>query len=327
MSAKPRTPTTRAAVCLLLAGALLLGACGGDDGDKSSSTSAKDAAAERAKATAMFRKTFSANKKANSGQVDGNVEIVVTGVKRFSEPVNLSLTGPFQASASGVPKFRFNVNMQLSDGAYGADLTSANGSAYLSLGSTGYKLPPELQARLTEAAKGGKNGLSQALRPFGIAPDRWGKNARIVGVETIDGTKVVHLSGDISVRRFFQDVNRLLAYLTEFRITDIAGLPKSIPPQAVAALVRSTTAARGDIWVGEKDNVLRRAKLTLRFKVKQADRKHVSGVKTAKVTATLNVLEPGEPQRIAAPASTRPFSEASDLLEALGNQIQSDLGG
>ena len=79
------------------------------------------------------------------------------------------------------------------------------------------------------------------LDVFGIAPERWVKDARIVGDQRVAGIDVVHGTARIDAERFFVDVARFARVLTSLRFTEIAGLPEVIGRKLRAALVRLVT--------------------------------------------------------------------------------------
>ena len=93
------------------------------------------------------------------------------------------------------------------------------------------------------------------------------------GVETLDGTKVVHLSADVDIPGLAKDLDKLLSSAGGTGLNAIAGLPTGIGKDkgAVAKAVRS---AGVDIWTGEKDHQLRRITIKLNVDTPGAEGRH-----------------------------------------------------
>jgi hypothetical protein len=149
----------------------------------------------------------------------------------------------------------------------------------------------------------------------------------VAGTETIDGVKVVRVETGVAVGRFLRDANTLAGLLTAMRITRAAGLPPEIPPQARRVLATSVTSAKGASWIAVDDKVMRRAALTIRFRVAKAKRASVGGIATVKVVARVNVSQVGKPQRIAAPPERGPYANFLVLVGALGDFEDAKRGG
>lgn len=315
------------AVAALLAAATLA-ACGGGSSSDEDAGSAGDARND-AKAIALLRKqTFGPNAKARSGMLDGTIDVDVEGVPRFKDTISITQSGPFALSAgSDVPDFELSVSLGLRDRPYGGDLVLADRKAFIALGTTGYTLPDATSARIVKPAQAASNGLTKTLAVFYIAPQRWEKNARIVGDENIAGVDTVHVSTDVRADRLFLDASRLTGLLTSLRVTEIAGLPTSIDKGARAALVRSVKSGAGDVWIGKSDHVLRKAHLEMRLAMSQSDRRTLGGIKSLKLAADLNVSDVGRRQKLGKPAQLGSYQDLQGTLDVLGEAIRRDARG
>jgi hypothetical protein len=322
-----RTGSRVLAVAATIAAATLA-ACGGGSSDKGAASSARDAGKD-AKAIALLRRqAFGPNAKARSGMLDGTIDVDVKGVPRFKDTVSISQSGPFDLPAgSDVPDFDLSVSLGLRDKPYGGDLVLADRKAFIALGTTGYTLPDATDARIVKPAAAASNGLTKTLAVFYIAPQRWEKNARIVGDESIAGLDTVHVTTGVRADRLFLDASRLTGLLTSLRVTEIAGLPTAIGPGARTALVRSVQSATGDVWIGKSDHVLRKAHLAMKLAMSQADRRRLGGIKSLKLVADLNVSDVGRRQKVRAPSQLGSYQDLQATLDVLGEAIRRDARG
>jgi hypothetical protein len=315
------------AVAALLAAATLA-ACGGGSSSDKGATSAGGARKD-AKAIALLRRqTFGPNAKARSGMLDGTIDVDVKGVPRFKGTISITQSGPFDLPAGAdVPDFDLSVSLGLRDKPYGGDLVLVDRKAFIALGTTGYTLPDATSANIVKPAPAASNGLTKTLAVFYIAPQRWEKDPRIVGDESIAGVDTVHVTTGVRAARFFLDASRLTALLTSLRVTEVAGLPAAIDRAARAALVRSVKSGTGDVWIGKSDHVLRKAHLAMSLAMSQADRRRLGGIRSLKLVADLNVSDVGRRQKISKPAQLGSYQDLQGTLDVLGEAIRKDARG
>jgi len=156
---------------------------------------------------------------------------------------------------------------------------------------------------------------------FSIAPQRWAKNPRLVGNERIAGEDTIHGTAEIDTKRFFLDISRLTKVLTSLRITEIVGIPTVIDGQARAALVRSVTSAKGDVYTGADDKVLRQAGFDMQLKPSSKDRRTL-GFSSLTLKGQMNVTEVGTPQKIDAPKVAGTFDDLQTTFDALAESVK-----
>ena len=303
----------RVAVAIAACGALVaLPACGGDsDGSDRPAAAAQpgfdpDVVVEQAAAP---------NVAARTGHVDGRVTFTLKGVPGYEE---------FSAGVSGPFRFRKDASLpdydvELGARDYGVQLTSVGGRSYVSLGTTGYALPPAVRRRLVRSAAKGRNGLTRMLEQFGIAPWRWETDRVAAGTGRLDGVAVRHVTTGANVGRILRDANTLLGFMRSLGLTRAIGLPDEIGPAARRVIVGSVTSFAGESWVGTKDKVLRRSGFRMTFVVPRAKQAAVGGITRGTVVGRLEVTQVGRRQRIAAPASIGPFADFAVGLDALGD--------
>lgn len=296
----------------LAACAVVLASCGGDAGAPDRPAAAKaafdpDTVVEQAAAP---------NRAARTGRIDANVTFTLRGVPAAYREFSAGVSGPFRyRKDASLPDYALEVGAR----DYGVGLTSVRGRAYVSLGSTGYRLPDDVRRRLVRSAANGRNGLTRTLEQFGIAPWRWETERVAAGTARLDGVEVRHVTTGANVGRILRDANTLLGLMRSLGIARAIGLPDEIGPAARRAIVASVTRFVAGSWVGTKDHVLRRSRFDLDFAVPASRRAAVGGITGGHVAAQLNVTQVGKRQRIAAPATLGPFSDFAIGIDAVGD--------
>jgi hypothetical protein len=326
------TSAVRSKTLLLatLLAALTLSACGGgsDSGKGDGKPAASDKAQDRKDIARIIRQGFGPNPKARSGRLDGTIDLEVKGVPRYTGPIEITASGGYElAPGADVPDFRIDVGLVLNDHAIGGELVLAGGDAFIQLGTTGYKLPASITAKIRAPAVALDNGLAKTAGMFFIRPDRWQKNGRIVGDADVAGVPTEHATAGIRSGAFFEDVARLVRTLTLLRVTEAVGLPQKVTPAQRAALARSVTSATGDVYLGKQDHVLRKAHIEGKLRVAKKDRRVLGGMTSATLTGEVNITDVGKPQNIKGPHQLGSYDDLQISLDALGESIRNELRG
>ncbi|HWC27765.1 MAG TPA: hypothetical protein VG474_14340 [Solirubrobacteraceae bacterium] len=298
---------------VLVALAAALVACGGSNDDKA------DKPPSAADARKLLQQTFGPNPNASSGKLDGSVTIRVEGVRRFAEPVTLRASGPFNQSGDAPPEANLSVGLRLGSSAIGGELILIDDEALIGLGDTAYRIPDSIAATIRRPLRNSDNALTSVLAVFGIAPQRWAENPRIVGNETVGGVETVHATAELDRQRFFLDVARLTKVLTSLRITEVTGLPRDVDRRARVALSRSVKSATGHIWSGAEDHVLRKASFSMTIEPSAAERRTLGGISSMKVNGQLEVTEVGTEQRVEPPRNRGSYRALQTTLDALAD--------
>jgi hypothetical protein len=301
-----------------VAATLALVSCGGHSSKPS--PAGGDLAGDAEKLT---KQASGPNRAARMGVIDAKVTFTLAGVPGYEE-FSAGVSGPFRfRKGSSLPDY----DLQIGARDYGVGLTSVGGRSWVSLGSTGYKLPADVRRRLVKSSAKGANGLTRTLEQFGVAPWRWETHKRVAGFERIDGVQVVRIATGANVGRILRDANTLLGFMTSLGITRAIGLPHEIGPAARRVIVHNVKSFTANSWIGLKDNVLRKSGFTMTFAVPKADRAKVAGISKGKVVGELNVTEVGKPHAIAAPATVGSFGDFQVGLDALGDAQDAKSGG
>lgn len=294
---------------IALVAALVLVSCGGSDGGTQAGTS-DEPAYDAEKLTAQ---AAAPNAAARSGRIEGSVEIALEGVPDYPT-FSSSVSGPFQyRKGAALPDYELEMSVR----DYGVELSSVGGKSYVSLGETGYAMPPAVRRRLVRSSARGENGLTRTLEQFGVAPWRWETEKRVNGTERVDGFSVVRIDTSFNAGRILKDANTLMGVLSELGIMRAVGLPPQIPRSARRLVVKSVTSKAGTSWIDPVKKVIRQSGFTMRFKVAKADQAALGGITGGKVVGRLNVTDIGKPQKIRPPQTVSPYAEFALALDAL----------
>ena len=198
------------------------------------------------------------------------------------------------------------------------------GTAYVKLGTVGYRIPDEITRTLVAPAAGERNGLTKTAAMFHVNPHRWQRHARLTGESTVAGERVQEIEAGIRPERALLDLARLTRFLSRLGVTQALGLPTELGPEFRAALARSVTRASGKVWMGREDHVLRKARLEGSGVVARRDRKLLFGATSASLEANVSVTDVGVAQEIGAPKQLDSYSSLQLALSALGEAVRRD---
>ena len=317
----------KATVLVALLVAATLAACGDDSSDGGEPFKGTKADSHAA-AEKIIEQAIAPNPKASSGRVEGTIDLNIKGVERFKGTTQVTANGVYNLpGGASVPDFDVDVGLSLNGDGLGGALVLADSTGYIRLGNTGYKLPDAVSQKLVEPAAAAKNGLTKTAAMFYINPQDWQRDAQLVGDASVGGVTVQHVKAEIRPERLFLDASRLVRLLTTLRVTQAVGLPTALGPKVRSALVRSVKVAKGEVWVGKSDHVLRKAQLEGELVVAERDRQLLGGVTGATVDGVINVTEIGEPQKISAPTQLGSYSALQLSLSALGESVRNKIRG
>lgn len=304
-----------------LVAAMTFSGCGGSSSDAGGSND--DPAASGAAAQKLIDQAIAPNPNAATARIDGTIDVQIKGVPRFAGTTEVTVGGVYDLpDGAEVPDLDMDVGLVLNDHAIGGALVLSDGKGFVKLANTGYKLPDAISQKIVAPAPAARNGLTKTGAIFSINPQDWQRDAKLVGDAKVAGESTQHVTAEIRPDRFFADIARLTHLLTLLRVTQAVGLPTELGPKVRAALVRSVKVAKGEVWIGSDDKVLRKAHLEGRIDVAERDRKVLGGVTGATLDAVINVSEVGDPHEVTAPKQLGSYSALQLSLDALGDAVR-----
>lgn len=303
---------TRAVVALLAVAlaVVAIGACAGGGGSPDPQ--------------ALIRDTFDSQRPIESGRLDLSFSLSASGSAALSEPVSLSLSGPFQGLGSGrLPRFALQLGLTTAGHTALAGVTSTGDRFYLELGGAWFAAPESTvtalrqgYAQATRAA--GSTRSRSTFSSLGIDPGSWLTHPVRVGTVQEGGVASAHLVAGLNVQRFLADAAKLSGAGGALGLGGSAQGAGLLSPAEIPALASSVGAARVDVYTGAEDHVLRRLSLSASISTTPAARAALGGLRTGTLQLQLRFSDLGRPQSIAPPSATLPLSELTDALRHSG---------
>ena len=296
-----------AAVLLLatsLACALALVACGGDDGGGD-----VEGLLDRA-----FRKSI------KSADLTIDAQVAIDGLQGFERPVRIEASGPYIGGRRALPQ----LDIDLKIGAQGAGQTVQSGllstgdRAFVKFGGEFYEQRRADVERANRELRRGRSGAGGSLRDFGLDPRRWVVDARDEGVETVHGVEARHISGRLDTRSLFRDLNRLVERSASAVGGPSPDVPDPLSPEEIDRLAEIVRSPSFDVYVGEKDEIVRRVSAGLEIRVPEADRSQLGGIEAGSLRFSVELANVNGDQQVQAPPQSRPIGDLTKQLGGLG---------
>ena len=305
--------TLLALLALVLATSFLV-ACGGGDGGGSG-----DEASADTDVNTLLDKTFSGDKKVESGKIDLSLDVDVSGDDSISGPISVRLSGPFETQGeSRLPKFALTAEVQGQGQNIKAGATSTGDKGFVNFNGQDYVLSDQVfdqfKAGYEQAQQEAKNksGSQPTLASLGLNPRAWLTNPTNAGEGKVGDTDVIRITGGLDLSKFLDDVNKALEEAGSLGVQS-GQIPSKITPAQKQQVMDAVQDVKVEIATGKDDAILRRMKVDLTAK----DPSGGSG-ESAKVAFDLQLLDVGEDQDFAEPSNTKPFDQLLSQLGGLG---------
>jgi hypothetical protein len=303
------TRLIRPAVLLAAVGALaaVLVACGGGSDDPMK----------------LLKQTFSGDHKIKSGKLNVSIDVAAKGVQGLTQPVKISLTGPFQSQGSGdLPNFDLNLTFSGGGQSFSAGAVNTGEKGYLEFQGQAYEVPTNVYDQFKQGFeqaqdKGKSNNRGNALKQLGLDPLDWLKDPKTEGEEDVGGTNTKHVSADIDVPKFVDDLNVLLQNASKLGAQNASRLPQGITAQQRQQIENAVESATFDVWTGADDNTLRKLQLKLSIQG--------SNGQSGDLGFAVEIDDLNSNQTINAPANAKPLADLNRQLGGLG--LGGALGG
>jgi hypothetical protein len=291
-----RTRLTRiralAAICLALAAALLVAACG-SGGNKEDPKQ-------------VLTQTFNNPTPIQSGTFDLDLRIETSGGTNPGK-FEAKLGGKFQSRPNGqFPLFDVDVSLHGDSGDQSVSgsggLTSTGSQAFVKFQGTEYRVPQQLYDEFVttyaQLQGQGSNQSSGLLQRLNIDLANWLTDLSNEGTESVEGQQTIHISGKANVPQIVADVRKIAQ-----RAGSTVG---NVNLQQLSQLNSAVQSGDVDVNTGETDKLLRR--LQLHFELKPPPGTP-GAPDSLTIDAQLNLADVNKPQTIQAPAGAQPLSD------------------
>jgi hypothetical protein len=278
----------------------------------------------------LLKQTFSGTHKISSGDLRLRLTITPSGSSTLRGPITLEFGGPFQSRGKGkLPQSNFSISVSALGKSATLGIISTGTSGYVSLDGQSYQLPQATFQRLESnfaqvASPSGSGSGKSALSQFGIQPLNWLMNPAIVGSESVGGASTTHIRAGVNVPALVSGFSQFLQKASALGVTGTAKYPSGLAPSTQSHIASEIQNPSFDVWTGNDDKTMRRLQVGLTIPVSGQTSSELGGITSATVGLSIQYLNLNQPQTIAAPTSTQPYSQFQAKIESF---IQALTGG
>ncbi len=309
---------TAVALLALASCVFLLSACSGSSGS----------------AESLLSETFSGHTPIESGKVNLSFSLSATGKSATTQPLAVTLTGPFENTGSGkLPRFDLQLQLSAAGHPLAAGTTSTGSALFVQLGGTWFSMPSSTYKTIEEGyAKATSTAATSKVRStfsaLGIEPGHWLTDPTQVGTTTIAGDPTVHLTAAVDIPALLADVSKLSQAGSSLGLSSpVGGSSSGLSPALVTELAKSIKAAHVDIYTGQSDHSLRRLEVTAIVSGTPQTQALLGGLSSARLKILLEFSSLNKPQTISAPANPQPPSQLLPALQQLVGVLQGTSSG
>jgi hypothetical protein len=307
-----RSPLRRRAAAVLLlpaaAGAMGLVACGrgGDEKD----------------AKALLDKAF--RQSIRSADVKLDARLHANGLPTPSKAVRIQASGPYKQNKGKLPSY--DIDLRVATGGGGQVVStgrlSTGDRAFVKFEDIFYELPRSGVERANRSLRADRRQRS-VLKQIGLNARAWVRRAKVEGDEKVAGVDTTHVSGSLDAPRLLQDLNRFVERSARALGATAGQVPRRLSSSELHKVAEVVKDPNFDVYVGKRDDIVRRMSGRLELQVPKKDRGEVGGLKGGSMEFTLEFSDVNGNQKIVAPAKAR---RLSDLTRSLGASALGSLG-
>lgn len=280
----------------------------------------------------LLEQTFDGHHSITSGVLTVDLTIVPRGSSTLRGPIQIAFGGPFVDHGAGrLPESDFTISIS-AEGHRGAlQVISVGGKGYITVGGQSYRMPSASFKSLESgfgslAASGtGSSSNSGAFSSLGIKPLSWLVRPQIAGRSTIDGVATTRVRAGINTPAMLRDFSRLLGRTGSLGISGAGSLPHSISLSTQRSIAHALGSPSFNLWTGTSDRLIRRLTVSATVPVTGATRTSLGGMRSAAVTLGFEYSHVNQPQTIAVPSATKPYSVFRAQVSQVLQEIESAL--
>jgi hypothetical protein len=287
----------------------------------------------------LLEASFAAQKTVTSGNLRFAVTLTPTGSSIITDPIKLSVSGPFQSEGQGkLPSMDLTIAGSAQGHALQVQLIYTGGKAYVGLDGQTYAVPAAIITRLTsklassENAQHKRSGMDLLSR-LGIDPSDWLSDPTIAGTPTLGGVATTHIHATVAVAAILTDFNKLLSGVaksgssTTGTFGNAAKLRHGISAADQAKIEQELGTPSFDAWIGTSDKVLRALRIGAKLPVSGQISSQLGGLTSVAIKLQYNLDDVNQPQTVTAPTSVEPFAQLLAKVKALTQSLGAGLLG
>jgi hypothetical protein len=293
-------PVRRLALLLVLAlGACTVASCSGSEDQ----TSVED----------LLDRAFSNEIRSADLEIDAEIEL--KGL--LKDPIEVEAEGPFHTNEDKLPSA--DIELRVGSGGGGQTITSGvlttGDRVFLKFQDVYYEQPPA-QVRKTNEAIAKRKGR-QTLGQLGLDPRSWLAEAKDEGDAEVAGVDTYHVSGTLDVASLMRNINKFVR-----RSASALGSDGETTAPLTAADIRELSESvkdpSFDVYVGKRDDLIRRVSGRIEFDIPEADQQGLGGLRGGTIKFSVELRNVNGDQEIEAPAHSRKLSQ---LTKSLGGAL------
>jgi len=300
----------RRALFVLLFAALALASCGGGN--------------DQEDVQSLLDRAFSSSIKSANLKLDATIQ--VKGSPGLEKPLRITATGPFRTNQGKVPSA--DIELKIGNDGGGQTITtgflSTGDRAFVKFQDIYYEQPRAQVAKANQSIAQNKSKRG-SLRGLGLDPRTWLAEAKDVGEDDIAGVKTRHIAGKLDVESVMRNLNEFVRRSA----STLGNATGQAPPQPlstkdiqmIADVVHDPTF---NVYVGEKDDTIRRLSGKVEFDVPEESRSSLNGIQSGSIDFKIEFADVNGDQEIEAPAHARKLSALTRSLG--GNSALPGLG-
>lgn len=302
---------------------MVVAGCGG--GSAKPQTGAGSAAAHR-----LLVQTFDGHHSITSGVLTVDLTVVPRGSSTLKGPIQIAFGGPFMNRGAGrLPESDFTISISAEGHSGALQVISADGRGYITVGGQSYRMPSSsfksLESGFGSLAASGTGSSSGAFSSLGIKPLSWLVQPQIAGKSTIDGVATTRVRAGIDTAAMLRDFSRLLGKAGSLGISGTSSLPHSISLSTQRSIAHALGSPSFNLWTGTSDRLIRRLTVSATVPVTGSTRTSLGGMRSAAVTLGFEYSHVNQPQTVAVPSATKPYSVFRAQVSQVLQEIESAL--
>jgi hypothetical protein len=255
----------------------------------------------------------------HSADLKIDAEIELKGL--LKDPIEIEAEGPFRTNEGKLPSA--DIELRVGTGGGGQTITSGvlttGDRVFLKFQDVYYEQPPA-QVRRTNASIAKRKG-GKTLAELGLDPRSWLAEAKDEGDAEVAGVDTNHVSGTLDVAALMRNINRFIRRSASALGSDDEATPP-LTGADIRELAESVKDPSFDVYVGKRDNLIRRVSGRIEFDIPEADQTELGGLRGGTIKFSVELRDVNGNQQIEAPARSQPLSTLTDslggALDALG---------
>jgi hypothetical protein len=266
----------------------------------------------------LLDKAFRSDIHSANLKVDATLQL--KGSDSLDEPVRIQASGPFRTNKGKLPSADLTLRIGNTGGqTIESGFLSTGDRAFVKFEDVYYEQPASQVREANRSINAASTKHGGSLRSLGLNPRTWLAEATEKGDERVAGVETTHVSGTLDVARVMRNINEFVQRSS----AAIDGATGSKPPgklsekdiQQIAEVVKDP---HFDVYVGKKDNTIRRLSGRVEFQVPEDARKSLGGIEGGSLEFTVEFSDVNGDQQIEAPAKARPMSKLTTSLGGTG---------